>query len=372
MSTTLAPTLPLRNLLAFFFKNHQKILLAFIVPFILAVLVSFVPTPRYKASSVLTVRLGSEFVYQPEIGSGQNAQQQTIPYDRDQIFKAEVAILGSDDLHEQVIDAIGINALFPNLEADDDSDEARRILIANAITAFDKRFDVNLEKESSVITITYEHKSAVMAAKVLDVLLNLYMEKRRSLFQESRVDLAANQVEEAHKRALSAGKALETFKRNHKIISFEGERAALLQQKADLERQNASINSANLDSKLGNVNMKLAALNKDEAEFNALTHSNTVAEEEYSIFAHRLSEARAYEDLERERLGSIRVIQPPSTPAEPRSLQAAIIAVGFLFSSLMAAMVMIMLDMFSSTFMTPEQLERAIGLPVLATISLQK
>lgn len=372
MTTTLAPSLPTRNLLAFFFRNCRKILLAFCLPFFLAVALSFLPTPRYKASSVLTVRLGSEFVYQPEVGSSQNNQQQTIPFDRDQIFKSEVAILQSDDLHEQVIKQIGIDNLFPGSEVTDDTEEAQRVLMAKAVLSFDKRFEVNLEKESSVITITYEHKSATMASDVLDTLLKLYMEKRKSLYQESRVDLAKSQAEEAHQRAIAAGKAFEAFKRAHNILSFQEERAALMQQRSDLERQRASISSVDLDSKLAYVEGKLSTLNREEAEFNSLTHDNTVAEDEYAVFAHRLSEASAYEDLERERLGSVRIIQPPSVPPEPKSLQVAIVAMGFVFSLLAAAITAILLDILSADFMTPEQLEKAIGLPVLATISRRK
>lgn len=372
MSTPPSSSLSTRSLLAFFFKNHRKVLLAFGLPLLLAIAASAMVTPRYKALSILTVRLGSEFVYQPEMSSSQNNPQQTIPFDRDQIFKAEVAILGSDDLHAQVIDEIGIDTLFPGLKASDNSEEAQRVVLAKSVTAFENHFNVNLEKESSVITISYEHKSAAMATKVLDVLLKNYMEKRKTLYQESRVDMAKTQSEEAHKRAIAAGRALESFKRVHNIVSFDGERQALLQQKTDLEKQSAGITSGNLQSKLSNVEVKLADLNREEAEFNSLTHDNTVAQDEYTVFAHRLSEARAYEDLERERLGSVRVIQPPSTPAEPKSLRAVILAIGFIFSLLMGAVTLIALDMFSSTFITPEQLEKAIGLPVLATISLKK
>ncbi len=370
MTATPAPSLSFRSLLAFFFKNHRKILLVFCVPFALALVLSLMITPRYKALSILTVRLGSEFVYQPEMSAGQQAGgQQTIPFDRDQIFKAEVAILGSADLHEQVIKEIGVDTLFPGLMDSDDSEEDKREALARAVSAFDRKFSVNLEKESSVITISYEHKSASMAAQVLDVLLKNYMEKRKNLYQESRVDLATTQAEDAHKRAIAAGEALESFKRVNNIISFDSERQALLQQKTELEKQSASIKSVNLESKLADVRWKLANLNKKEAEFNSLTHDSTVAQDEYTVFARRLSEARAYEDLERERLGSVRVIQPPSAPAEPKSLRAVVIAIGFVFSVLMAAVALIALDMFSSTFITPEQLEKAIGLPVLATIS---
>ena len=361
-----------RELLTFYYRNRSKLLLAFFVPFILAVALSYVPVPRYKATSVLTVRMGSEYIYQPEVGSSQNTTQTTIPLDRDQIFKAEVAILSSHDLHEKVIKQIGVNVLYPNSVVEGASQEDGRVALAKAVTRFEKRFDVNLEKESSVITVSFEDKSAGTAIKVLDTLLNQYMEKRKELYLESRAELAKTHAEEAHQRALAAGKAIEDFKVTHQIHSFDDERRALVDQRSEVEKQRTNIRSPELDKKLAYLDAKLDRLNKDEAEFNILNHDATVAQDEYSVFSHRLSEATAYEDIERERTGSVRVIQPPTAPAEPKSMQIVIIAAGFVLSLLAFILMAIIIDMLGSGFSTPEQMEKAIGLPVLSVLPRRK
>ena len=64
--------------------------MAFWIPFVLAIAISTIPSPRFKASTVMTVRMGSEYVYQPEVGSSQNTQQTTIPFDRDQFLKQKL------------------------------------------------------------------------------------------------------------------------------------------------------------------------------------------------------------------------------------------------------------------------------------------
>ncbi len=104
---------PKREFLVFYYKYRLRLLFAFLMPFLITVAISFMPTPRYDATSTLGVRLGSEYVYQPETGSGTNGPESPIPFDRDQIYKAEVAILGSYDLHQQVIESIGLDRIYP-------------------------------------------------------------------------------------------------------------------------------------------------------------------------------------------------------------------------------------------------------------------
>jgi uncharacterized protein involved in exopolysaccharide biosynthesis len=393
MNTDLTSLISTRELLTFYYKNRWRLRLAFFLPLFLAIAVSFVPTPRYKASSVLTVRMGSEYVYQPEIGSSENTQQATIPFEQDQIFKSEVAILNSDDLHKEVIKQIGIGALyprllddsdpvgdfiretgigtvFPGLFARDDTNGQSRdaVLLEKAVTQFDKRFDVELEKESSVITATFEHPNADLAVKALDTLLKLYMEKRKQLYLEPRVALAKTHEQEARQHLMAAENALETFKHMHNILSFEAERESLIQQRSDVQRQAAGVSSPGLNERLAYFENKINALNKDQAQFDALTHDVTVATDEYGVFAHRLNEATAYEDVEHERAGSVRVIQPPSVPAEPKKLQIIIIAMGFVLSLLSVLVTALAIDFLSSGFSTPESLAKAVGLPVLVAL----
>ncbi len=91
-----------RELLIFLYKYRRRLFLSFLIPFLVCVLISFIPTPRYKSSNSLIVRLGSEYVYQPEVANNDNGTNTAIPFNPSQIFKSEVAILNSEDLHGQV------------------------------------------------------------------------------------------------------------------------------------------------------------------------------------------------------------------------------------------------------------------------------
>jgi len=361
MTVSFSYTVSKRELLIFFYRHRLRLLLAFWVPLTLCFVVSFFPTPLYKASSVLIVRLGSEYVYQPEVGTPQNGPTAVIPFNQEQIFKAEVAILSSADLHAQVISAIGIKKLFPRSKD-----------LPEAVECFDKRLNIVLEKESSVIDVSFEHADRSVAVQALDTLLKLYFDKRKQLYHEPRAKLAEAELQTRHERALVAEQAVEEYKRAHKIYSLGDQRAQLLEQRNDAQKQAANIVSPALERKIAAYTRELDRLDVEEREFGALQREAQIAEDAYSLYSRKLDEAKAHEDLQQERSDSVRVIQPPTTPSEPRKLQPVIMLVGILVS-LISALLMAAYTEFSSTgFIAPEQIERHLNLPVLAVIPLRR
>lgn len=381
----------LRELLVFYYRYRQRLWLAFLAPFIFSIVVSFLPTPRYQASSVLIVRLGSEYVYQPEVTNNRNGPEATIPFDRDQIFKSEVAILNSDDLHADVIKSLTLEKLYPEMNRPNllenimlplqqwlaslgmsenlTEEQIAQHHLAKALVRFDKRLDIELEKESAVITLKFQHADAAIAVQALDTLLKHYMEKRKQLYMEPRAELAQVQVIAMHDKAVAAGSAVENFKRAHKIYSLSDQRSVLLQERAELDRKRATISSAALDEKIGFFNYQLDQLDKYEKEYDRLQREKQIAEDEYALATHKVNEASALEDLQRQREGSVRIIQPPSSPPEPRDWQWVIILVGFFLSVLSALGMAAGTEFLDGGFLTPESLQRRTGLPVLAVIS---
>jgi len=384
----------MREVLVFYYRHRAQLLRSFFGPFLLIIALSFIPTPRYEASSVLIVRLGSEYVYQPEVTNNRNGPESAIPFDRDQIFKSEVAILNSRDLHEQVIKALTLEKLYPNIVRqsplgiflqpiqnwlasldvmDVPTDEQRdQLHMAKALQRFDKRLDINLEKESAVITVSFQHADAAIAVQTLDTLLKLYMDKRKQLYLEPRAEMAQAQVTVTHQKAMLAAQALETFKHTYKIYSLTDQRASLLQARAEIDRKRASINSAALDNKRGFFNSQLDQLDKQERDYDRLEREKQIAEDEYANASHKLIEASAFEDLQRERAGSVRIIQAPSAPAEPKRWQFVIILAGFFVSLFWMLGRAAWIEFISEGFLTPERLERRLGLPVLGVVSKRK
>jgi uncharacterized protein involved in exopolysaccharide biosynthesis len=386
-----AYSLSLRELLVFFYKYRRRLILAFLVPFVFSVAVSFLPSPRFIANSVLIVRLGSEYVYQPEISSSKTNPEIPIPYQQDQIFKSEAAILASKDLHQQVVESIGVDVLYPpqtlmqsvkaplkkllisaGLKEQLSDEEMYKRKLAGAVALFDKRFDVVLEKESAVINVSLQHENAEMAANSLDTLLRMYMEKRKQLYIEPRLKLAQGQASAAQKKALSAAKAVDDFKRTHQLHSLEAQRASLLASKNDVEKQRINLDSPVLDQTAAHYSRQLAELDKQESKYATLTHEAQIANEEYALAVHNVSEAKAFDELARERIGSVRIIQNATVSPYPVQIQPLIILAGVFLSILSIFFVAAVTEVGRSGFLTPEEAERTLGLPVLAVLSRHK
>jgi uncharacterized protein involved in exopolysaccharide biosynthesis len=389
-----------REFLIFFYKYRLRLLMAFLLPFALAVAISFIPVPRYKATSVLIVRLGSEYVYQPETGGAQGGGNSSLPFGNEQIFKSETAILGSQDLHRELIKAIGVDTLFPEiahpkgfyrfvataqqllhdslkqygLEHDEQQTEqqAEDRRLADAVERFEKHFDIELQRESAVITVSFEHRDPVLAVNTLDKLLMLYYEKRKQIYTEPRAELAEAQMQSTRERAQAAQGAMENYKLKHQIYSLDDQRRTLLAQRTEAEKQAQTISNPVVDAKIASYTRQLNQIDAEERSYNNLQKEADIANESYSLYSHRLDEAKAYEDLQRERVGSVRVIQPPATPPDPKRLQPIIILAG-LFISLISMLLTAAITEFSRRgFLAPEQIERSIGLPVLAVIPFRR
>lgn len=404
---------PKREILVFYYKYRRRLLLAFALPFVFAVAVSFMPVPRFEATSTLVVRLGSEYVYQPETGATSGGQPSPIPFDQDQIYKAEVAILDSSDLHQQVIQSVGLDRMYPvqprgyvctflsaqldkwfpdNADASfmgqvvsvlrdrlgdgadaaltPDQKAARRL--EKDAEIFEKHLKINLEKESSVINVSFEHRDRAVAIEVLDTLLRLYMDKRRQLYMDARSPQAKQEADATHNRVIALQNQIEQFKNDNKIYSLPDQRTQLLAQRDAVHKQMTVLSSSTLQDRYDNINAQLDALNALERHYDDLQQELQVANGEYTIYAHKLDEAQAYDSNERDRAGSVRVIQPPSAPPEPKKLQGLIILAGFILSLFVVAVVAAFTEFSRSGFLTPERLQRATGLPVLCAVPLRR
>lgn len=386
-----------RELLIFFYKYRLRLLLAFVIPLAIMIAISFLPTPRYAASSTLIVRMGSEYVYTPEVGNTGNGPANIIPFNQEQIFKAEVAILGSYDLHEEVVRQLGVEKLYPNLiqptgirlhikEAKDfatgeikkimktpakpepSPEERQDMLVAQAVEIFEKRFSILLEKESAVINLTYEHANPTVASEALDLLLKLYFEKRRQLYTETRGDLAKREFQASKNKALWTAQQADSYKRNNMIYSLGDQRAELLKRRAEYERQLSIIVNPDIERKIAEINIQLDELDAKEHTYNNLKREADLAAKSYDSYAGKFDEASSFDAFQKNREDSVRMIQSPVSSPEPKSIQALIIIGGVFLSMISALLVAAITEFSRGGFMSPEQLERHLGLPVLAAI----
>ena len=140
----------------------------------------------------------------------------------------------------------------------------------------------------------------------------------------------------------------------------------LLRSKADA--QQASAGASALLAQRTAIDQRLAAFAVTEIELPALERERRFAEVNYDAAAKRLRDEQALEDLDRKRRSNVSIVQAPVVPMKAKILQPLILLVG-LFLSLCAALLTAFLSaLFRDTFLTPDHVERRLGLPMLAAI----
>ncbi len=171
---------------------------------------------------------------------------------------------------------------------------------------------------------------------------------------------------------MAAQAAVENFKREHKIYSLADQRTQLLASREEVRKQMMTVSNPALEDKLADITRQLDDLDALERQYNVLQQNLQMANDEYSLYTHKLDEAQAYDNLERARAGSVRVVQQPAAPAEPKRLQSIILLAGFFLSLVITVLVAALTEFSRSGFLTPERLERNLGLPILAALPLRK
>jgi uncharacterized protein involved in exopolysaccharide biosynthesis len=217
----------------------------------------------YPAQSSLLVRLGPEYVYTPRVG---DAARGAVP-EGDAVMQSEVEILSSAQLKERVIQHIGLEKLFPGIGKGYDHAPAdqQRMMMGKAILAMEKGLKVSAAPGTPVVRLTYEHPDPVMAARVLNTLLDEYLIYRRSILLDPTAPLE-EQRKAFEARLAQADEAYESFLGSNNIGDFETEKTSLSQLQASLEQQKYTADSqlkerqgrlAALEAQLGGVNPEI-------------------------------------------------------------------------------------------------------------------
>jgi uncharacterized protein involved in exopolysaccharide biosynthesis len=505
-----------REFLAFAFRYKRRLIWAFLLPLLAAIGVALALTPRYQGDAVLIIRLGPEYVYQTANGVvGQPSQ--VVPFTDVQIFKSEAAILNSDSLHREVVQAIGAERLYPELlhpslvsqiegrikkaiepalvwaglpvPAPLTPEQAQQQRLADAVKLFDENLKVSLERESAVISVSFSNPNPALVQQTLDTLLSLYMKERRQVYSQQRAKTAAQELEAARERLLSAERALDDFKAHHDVINFPAQRDALLARRnaAATEAQLLAAQAADDTQKLASLSRsathagsnvvqytdrggdtafaasrtqlieaqaklkmaqeryaptspvvqlarkqvedmenimrsarasqtsvvrsgrtltydtieqdrarteaalkgaearrtvvlaQIADLDRQLRDFDALDTSYNNLQQQVTIdrqsvdqFAHKLDNARSEDDADRNQADGVKVVQQPMVAPHPVSLRRMVVAGGALIALLIMLAVGAWTEFARSGFLTPEQLEREVGLTVLGVVPYQR
>jgi uncharacterized protein involved in exopolysaccharide biosynthesis len=472
-----------RTVLVPLFKDLPKLVLTFLLVMGAAGAVAWLMAPSYVAEALLYVKYGREYTYRTETGEAQIIPQSSDPK---QAVKSEIRILGAPILAGEVVARLGVQTLYPELLAR----PSEKVPPADAAQ---RRFSSNLKAETGedghVIAVTFQHPEALVAARALGELVNAYMASRRLLFAESRAESLRPEVETARTRLAGAEAALAAYRSGNGIVSFDAQRALLLErtdglrtQLNDAEREQAGLvervaqlraelkatpdtlvlhaesgdnealdsgratllqlrleerkllaeyseasrevreirkrldqaerfvseqakrpkqlvrrgrnpvydtlvaqlstaeadlvavkgHGTVLERQLAAAGEELGLLDARSVEIARLTRERDLAEASYQLVAQKLDEAKVLDEVAMRDDANVRVVQPARVSAVPRDLRPLVLALGFLVASVTTLLVAFLSDLLRGGFLTPEQLERETGLPVLAAFPVRR
>jgi uncharacterized protein involved in exopolysaccharide biosynthesis/Mrp family chromosome partitioning ATPase len=222
----------LRDLLIVVFYHKRAVLLAFLVPVVIALAAAAVTKPVFVAQARLLVLYGSEYFYRPAAGQT-NAN---VALDRNEIMLGELQVLQSMTLAIETLEAVGVDRVYPGTPAGDPRalDHAA-LRMANDLTA-------TVIAQSNVLELSFRSYDPDVAAAVLRSLIDNYFKRRIAIFQHSPTASAQADQSAFLDRVHAAEDALSSFADKHNIANPDQQLNLLLEQQSrDTQARNEAL-----------------------------------------------------------------------------------------------------------------------------------
>jgi len=270
----------IRDFLTIFFKRRTMILSIFFSTVVITTVVTlFLPT-MYEATSTLLVRMGREYLYRPEVGGDKSPM---VSINQGQMVDSEIALLTSRDLVKKVITSLTVQTIYPDLVGKP---------LENAVMRFQKNLTAIGGNKTTMIEVSFQHKDPRIAAKAVNLLVDLYKEKHLQVFNGSDPSFLDKQLDSYEKKLKESTDNLESFKRKNQVFSPDEQRTLLLNQRSELDTE--------LKSAINNVEalqrrlVSLKGLKKEVAADSTLSSSaerdRVVDESKSKLFTLQLEE----------------------------------------------------------------------------------
>ncbi|GJL59316.1 MAG: hypothetical protein NPIRA03_21730 [Nitrospirales bacterium] len=217
----------IRDILTLFFKHKNKILGIFVGAVAIAVGTAFLMTPVYQAQSSVMVKMGRENVYHPEVG----AMNPEISVDQKSMIESEVQILLTRDLTKRVLEVLDVGVVYPGIA---ETAPEKFSALDSGINEMRKNLSVSKVSESNIIQITFLHRQPEIAEKVVNLLVDLLLEKHLEIFSNPKGMFLSKQLHDYEQKLHNSKSQLQEFKHQNKLTHLDEEKALLLGQRNEL------------------------------------------------------------------------------------------------------------------------------------------
>ncbi|NDG88843.1 MAG: hypothetical protein EBY15_12985 [Gammaproteobacteria bacterium] len=152
-----------------------------------------------------------------------------------------------------------------------------------------------------------------------------------------------------------------------------GRNPVMGEMESDLARRTAD--TAALKSRLQSLRGQIAAVSLElesfdrlESTFDSLQLERQFLEENLKTYSHKVEEALILEEMDRQRMDNVRIMQPPAAPHRGVNF-FVIMTLSAIFVGVIFALVAVLFrTYFRQVYLSPLDVERSLGIPVLLSI----
>jgi len=219
-----------RELVAIFFRHKRPATIAFSLVLAGAVIAALV-LPAYDAEMKFLVKrervdpviTGDQSTSQIQVASSEITEQE---------MNSEAELLTSEDLLRQVVLANHLEGQGSSSWLHKDNPERR---IALAVRKLRAHLRIEVVRKANIINVTLSSGEPQQAAKILDSLANLYLEKHAKVNRPGGQSAFFEQQTEQAKRDLAGAETkLQVFNQQQRVVAPEIERDNTLQKLAEM------------------------------------------------------------------------------------------------------------------------------------------
>jgi uncharacterized protein involved in exopolysaccharide biosynthesis len=284
----------LRDFLYVIFKHKAKILTIFLAIVLTVTIGSFVMDPTYEATSKILVKFGRENVYTTTTQSSGGSGQLVIDTGREERINSEVELLQGRALIGKVIADIGVQNIYP---ASDPGllkpvlDTFNQLLGSKrkespatdgTIILFQKKLEVEAVKKSDIITVSFKHKNPIIAAQVVNRLIDRFIEYHVLVHQQPQsYGFFDEQVKLQFDQLKNSESEFQAYRSKVNIADLKAQRELLLKQISEIEMDLAKTRSEISENEGKLISLKTRPPGSEataqfgqETEFNIFSTSN--------------------------------------------------------------------------------------------------
>jgi len=256
-----------REIISLLFRERIAVLIAFIIPILLAIGAYTMAQPSYSAIAKLLLGGTGKSDNKSEVS---NSQGQTgVLTTKQEVVNSELEILTSRDLARVTIEEIGLSTVYPKL-----ADRSPEAAMEVAVEAFSKALAVKPVKSSDILEVGFEASSPALAQTVLRHLIDRYQQKHIEVYSRSLSSFLDTQVAGFEHQLRQVEGEIADLKAAKSVFQVTDERRQLLDSRTTIAQTISQLRSRSAE--LENRLVQLRRLRKDTPEaFGSIAKANS-------------------------------------------------------------------------------------------------